>query len=244
MDGQNLTRASFRITAAMQRLFLIMDRQITALKAQKRDPNRINIYLDGEFAFGVSRIVAAWLQVGQFIDEQKIRTLQEQDAVEVGLQKSLRFLSYRPRSIKEVKQRLLKYGLSEEQIETVLERLIHSEMLNDDQFARLWVENRSEFRPRSHRLLSLELRQKGISEDEIQAALNDTKDDSALAYQAAVRYARRLNGLEWQMFRERLSAYLERRGFDYGTISPVVRQVWEEVSSNQGSEPNSDMKDF
>jgi len=223
----------------MQRLCLFMDGKITALKAQKRNPNRVNVYLEGEFAFGVSKIVAAWLQIGQFLDEHKIKTLQEQDAVEVGFQKALQFLSYRPRSEMEVRRRLGEHGFGEEQIEVILERLTRSDLVKDEQFARLWVENRSEFRPRSHRLLRIELLQKGISEDEIQAALGDTQDDSALAYQAAIRYARRLRGLEWREFRERLSAYLGRRGFDYGTLNPVVRQVWEELSALQGGKPDS-----
>jgi len=216
-----------------------MDGKITALKAQKSNPNRINVYLDGEFSFGVSRIVAAWLQIGQPIDEHKIKTLQELDAIEVGFQKALHFLSYRPRSEKEVRYRLEEHGFSSEQIDVLLERLIRSELVKDDQFARLWVESRSEFRPRSHRLLRIELLQKGISEEEIQAALSETEDDSALAYQAAIHYARRLRGQEWREFRERLSAYLMRRGFDYGTISPVVRQVWEEIFAIQDGQPDS-----
>ena len=49
-----------------------MDQKITALKAQKRNPNRINVYLDGIFAFGLARVVAAWLQVGQTLSDEKI----------------------------------------------------------------------------------------------------------------------------------------------------------------------------
>ena len=60
-----------------------MEGKITAIKAQKRNTNRINIYLDDQYAFGVSKIVAAWLQIGQYVDEHKINTLLEQDAIEV-----------------------------------------------------------------------------------------------------------------------------------------------------------------
>jgi regulatory protein len=217
-----------------------MEGKITAIKAQKRNPNRINVYLDGQFMFGVSKIVAAWLQIGQYLDEQKINSLLEQDAVEVGFQKAIRLISYRPRSQKEIQLRLHGYGFSEGQVKIIMERLIHSELVKDERFAKIWVENRTEFRPRSHRFLRMELIQKGISEDEIQAALSETEDDSALAYQAAIRYARRLRGQEWREFRERLSAYLGRRGFDYGTISPVVRQVWEEVHLLQSGQPDSE----
>ena len=63
-----------------------MTKKVTALKLQKRNKNRVNVYLDGEFAFGLARIVAAWLSTGQELTEEKIAELQAQDNVEVALQ--------------------------------------------------------------------------------------------------------------------------------------------------------------
>ena len=57
-------------------------KKITAIEVQKRSPNRVNIHLDGEFAFGLARIVAAWLRVGQDLSEEKIEQLQADDARE------------------------------------------------------------------------------------------------------------------------------------------------------------------
>ena len=73
----------------------------------------MNIYLDGEFAFGLAGIVAAWLKLGQELGEEKIASLKAEDEREVTYQKALHFLSYRPRSSAEVRQNLLKHGLSE-----------------------------------------------------------------------------------------------------------------------------------
>ena len=57
-------------------------KKISAIQVQKRNPNRVNIHLDGEYAFGLSRIVAAWLQVGQILDEDKIANiLRERDHI-------------------------------------------------------------------------------------------------------------------------------------------------------------------
>lgn len=205
-----------------------MERKITALKAQKRNPNRISVYLDGEYAFGLARIVAAWLSIGQILTEEKAAALKRQDALEVAYTKTLRFLSHRARSENEVRLRLREYGFDDEQTELVLQRLRDNRLVSDDQFAAEWIDNRSTFRPRSRRVLALELRQKGVAEDVIDDALSDAADDSILAYEAAMRYARRLEGLDWQMFREKLGGFLARRGFTYGTIVPVVRQVWDE----------------
>ncbi|HMD88236.1 MAG TPA: regulatory protein RecX [Anaerolineaceae bacterium] len=217
-----------------------MDQKITALKAQKRNPNRINVYLDGIFAFGLARVVAAWLQVGQTLNEEKIDSLQNQDTLELAYQKSLHLLGYRPRSENEVRRKLSEKGFSVEVIDSVSERLKSSGLIEDRQFAKNWVENRITFRPRSHRLMAIELRQKGVTDDAIQEALDTSVDDAALAYDAAIRYSRRLSGLEWGEFRERIYSYLRRRGFSYGTISTAVQRLWSELKPTEGTYHNTD----
>lgn len=212
---------------------LFMDRKITGLKVQKRNPNRVNIYLDGEYAFGLARIVSVWLKVGQALDENQIARLKGEDTEEVAFQKALKHLSYRPRSEAEIHQKLTSSGYSEPVIEAVIARLRDSKWIHDAQFAQLWVENRSAFRPRSRKLLTIELKQKGVHDDTIEAALADANDDSELAYQAAVRRVNRYAGLDWQQFREKLGGFLARRGFTYGTIAPIVRTLWSEVQSGK-----------
>lgn len=208
-----------------------MDRKITALKVQKRNPNRINVYLDGEYVFAVARIVGAWLQIGQELGEDKIATLREQDTREVAYQRALKFLNYRPRSESEIRRKLGELGFDEPIIVETLDRLREAALISDDRFARDWVENRSSFRPRSRRVMAMELRQKGVADDAIQKALDETVEEDKLAYQAAIQKARRWQGLEWPEFRERLGAYLMRRGFSYGTISGLVHQVWSELQA-------------
>ena len=208
-----------------------MERTITALKVQKKNPNRVNVYLDGEFAFGLTRITAAWLSVGQKLSEEKIKSLQQQDADEVAYQNGLNFISYRPRSEDEVRKKLADKGYDEVVISRAVERLKNNRVLGDDEFARLWVENRSTFRPRSRRMLRYELRHKGVEENTIQLALDAIEDESELAYRAGIRYARRLANLDWDTFRKKLAAFLGRRGFSYGTADPVVRRIWSEMQS-------------
>ena len=146
-------------------VFLIKSmRKITAIAVQKKNPNRVNISLDDEFAFGLSRIVAAWLRLGQELSDEKIAALQNEDAREVAYVKALRFLGYRARSVQEVRENLQKHEIPETVIEEVLKRLQDTNLLNDQQFAQAWVENRNTFRPRSRRALAMELRQKGLDD--------------------------------------------------------------------------------
>jgi regulatory protein len=203
-------------------------KKITAIVAQKKHPNRVNIHLDGEFAFGLARITAAWLRVGQELEEKKIEQLQVEDARERALQQALLFLGYRARSESEIRQNLRKHEIPETVIEETLGRLRKDGLANDDQFARAWVENRSTFRPRSRRMMALELRQKGLDDEAMQSALEDV-DDEALAYEAAQKRAPRLKSLEWSEFRKKLSDFLARRGFPYSVVASVVPRVWKET---------------
>ncbi len=206
-----------------------MDRTITAIKAQKRNPQRVAIYLDGEFAFGLARIVAAWLNVGKVLSAEEVLKYQDQDTLEVAYQKALHFISYRPRTTAEVQKKLVEKGFSEAVVAETLDRLQRNGLLNDAQFAQAWVENRMTFRPRSRRVLAFELRQKGVVDETIDQALGEKIDEESLAYAAGQRPARRLAGLEAREFRTRLGAFLARRGFPYDVVRPVVDRLWIEL---------------
>ncbi len=220
-----------------------MQRKITGLKVQKRNPNRVNVYLDGEFAFGLARIVAAWLQVGQILEDEKIAALQTQDEHEVAYQAAMRILDRRPHTAEEIRRKLQPKGYQPETVDAVLERLRQAGLVSDGQFARAWIENRSAFRPRSHRALALELRQKGVADEDIQTALEASADEEELANQAAGRYARRLAGLDWQTFRLKLGGHLARRGFNYETASQAVRKAWEDLRASTAEINNGTKED-
>ncbi len=201
--------------------------KVTALKVQKHHPNRVNVYLDNEFSFGLSRITAAWLQVGQELSSSKIAKLQAEDQREMAYMQAIRFLDYRPRSRTEVRRNLEKHSIPSDVINDVFKRLERSGLVNDERFAQDWVENRSEFRPRSRRALAFELHQRGLDDSAIKKALEGLNEE-ALAYQAAVKQARRIEKLPQRDFNNKLGSYLARRGFSYEIIKHVVAKVWEE----------------
>lgn len=216
-------------------------KKITALVVQKRNPNRVNVHLDGEYAFGLARIVAVWLRVGQELDEEKLKRLQVEDARERAVQQALLFLSYRARSESEIRQNLRKHEMPEEVIEETIARLRQDGLANDGQFAQAWVENRSTFRPRSRRMLAMELRQKGLDDEAVSSALEDV-DDEPLAYEAAKKRAPRLKALEWADFRKKLSEFLARRGFSYSVIAPVVTRIWNELQKDEKPYEEEDIR--
>jgi len=203
--------------------------KVTAIEPQQKNPQRVNIYLDGEFAFGLARIVAAWLKLGQELSDEKIASLKADDEHEAAYQKAVHFISYRPRSSAEVRQNLTKRGISEALVEATLNRLEANGLVNDRAFAQAWVENRNEFRPRSKSALRMELRRKGLDDEIIQSTLDENVDEEDLAFDAARKYAGRLAELEWPAFRQKLGSFLARRGFSYAIFAPVVSEVWKEI---------------
>lgn len=208
-----------------------MEHRITALTLQKRNRQRVNVYLDGEFAFGLARILAAWMQVGQVLSDEKIAQLKDSDEREAAYQRAIRFLNYRPRTENEIRKNLLKHNVPETVIDDVVQRLQRAGMLDDKRFADAWVENRADLHPRSRRALAYELKQRGVDQQLIQQSLAQVDDDQA-AYQAALRRSRKLQGLDWQDFRKKMYGYLARRGFDYETSAPVVNRVWNEINNS------------
>ncbi|MBN1661330.1 MAG: RecX family transcriptional regulator [Anaerolineae bacterium] len=200
---------------------------ITALQVQKKNPNRVNVYLDGRFAFGLPDIVAARLRHGQLLSEAEIAALQGEDAVERAYNRCLDYLAYRPRSVLEVRTYLKKREVAEAHAEAVIARLTRAGLLDDEAFARFWVENRERFRPRGPRALRYELREKGIDDRTIDQVLEPI-DASDGAYRSGRKKAEQLRNVDHDIFYRKLGAYLARRGFDYETAREVTDALWNE----------------
>ena len=211
-----------------------MARTVTAIKVQKRRRDRVNVYLDDEFAFGLQDILGAKLHVGQVLEEPDVVALRQEDDAERAYFRSLRYLSYRPRSEREIRQYLVGKEFGEPAIESALERLGRVHLVDDGAFARLWVENREALRPKGPWALRGELRQKGIADEIISDVLEDL-DEEASAIKASEKGARRLSALDEGIFRRRLFGYLQRRGFGYDVCRKVVDQRWHEAQAERES---------
>lgn len=209
-----------------------MSPTVTRLRFQAKNPERVNVYLDGAFAFSLPAVEAARLRKGQILTEEEVRGLQDLDAFQRAYDRALRFLKYRPRSTWEVRHYLQRKGESEARIEAVVAKLQAGQWLDDGAFARFWVENRQAFRPRGKRALRWELRRKGVDEATIEAALAEV-DGEAEAVALALQRAERWKGLDARTFRQRMLGYLIRRGFDYSEAVEATRQAWEALGHEE-----------
>lgn len=215
--------------------------KVTALKVQAKNKNRVNVYLDGKFAFGLVKIEAIRLRIGQELNEADLAAIRAADEAEMAYEKTLNFLSYRQRSEAEIKRYLKKKEVPEAQAQAIVDRLKRAGLLNDSSFAEMWVDNRTTFKPKAKRVLKAELRAKGVPAAEIEAAVADV-DEAGAALKLALARAPRLKRQKLSKldFRKKLSDYLARRGFDYETISDAVEQAWNEPGDDPGSPEAAD----
>jgi len=210
--------------------------KITALKIQKRRQDRVNVFIDDQYAFSLQDTLAARLHLGQDLDEQTIQDLRHHDDAEKAYEDALYYLSYRPRATREIARHLQEKGIDPEVIECVLARLIRARLVDDRDFAHSWIENRTAFRPRGTRALRIELRQKGIEDEIVEDALQNI-DEEGNAQAAGRQALRRLAVLEEPVFRRRLLSLLLRRGFSYGVARQVTDDLWQEAHTQQETLP-------
>jgi regulatory protein len=202
--------------------------KITSLEIQKKNKERVNVFIDGEFAFGLNLMDAAHLKKGQVLSEQDIARLKQDDDIVKAVDSALRFLEYRPRSTAEVRQNLNKKQLPPQIIEDAMARLQNLGYLDDEQFARFWVENRDTFKPRGPLALRMELRQKGVADPIIDRVVS-TIDTQDAAYRAAQKKLRRYRGETVFDFKRKLGGFLGRRGFDFDVINDVLHRIIQEL---------------
>lgn len=207
--------------------------KITALRTGKRSAKRVNLFLDGKFAFSLDAdtVSKERLEVEQELLDEQIEALANADNRSRAFNAAIQFISYRPRSEAELRERLQRRGFAEGAQDSVVASLREQGLIDDVAFAEFWKSNRETFSPRSQWLTGLELKRKGIADNIVEQVV-DTIDDDDAAYRAALTKVRSLASSDYQLFRRRLGDYLKRRGFAYGVINRAVERLWQE----QGAE--------
>lgn len=214
-----------------------MQKTVTSLKLNVRRPHLVDVYLDGKHEMKVMKLIALTLSVGQVLAPEEIEGVKQRSYEEKMYQQAVGLVSRRPRSEREIRERLKRKNVPDETQEVVIARLHEARLLDDMAFARSWVENRITFRPRSAWAIKTELMKKGVSSEKIDEVLEGF-DDEAAVFQAASVGARKYRNLDRELFRKRLGAYLARRGFQYHLIGPAVEH---ELQEHAGSEEESEV---
>ena len=212
---------------------------ITEISAQRKFRNRVNIEIDGSFAFGLHMdlVLSAGLSKGVDLSSEIIDGLLEEDSFLKAREKAFHFLGYRARSTEEVRTRLSREYYSQEAVERVITRLIDLDMLDDQKFAREFAEGRVRNKGYGPERIRQDLRQKGITPEIVEAEISRVFGEFApadLAATSAEKIFGRLSRFKDKHIRKKkLSDYLLRRVFSYEQMNLAFEKLEQFVTGKQ-----------
>jgi len=195
--------------------------KITALKQGVKNPNRVNVFVDGkyEFSLDVTQVVDFKLKVGLEISEERLEELKKASEFGKLYQRTLEWVLVRPRSIRETSDYLYKKiyekKLDKEYIDRIIGRLIEKKYLSDFEFAKWYVENRFVKKGVSQKRLKMELMKKGVAAEIIDDVIGGRDDAEEILKIIAKKRAKYDD--------EKLTAYLCRQGFSYQQVRDLVQ---------------------
>ena len=194
--------------------------RITKIESQKRKQNRYSIYIDGKFALGVNEeiLLSFKLKEEMEIDTPLLEEITHAEEKQKIKEQALNLLSYRARSKKELMDRLKQKGAEVQCINEVLANLESLGLINDLEFAKIWVRERGKsygpFKLRN------ELLRKGVSKEIIDKLLSEFSE-LELAQNIAQRWLNLHKHLSEEVLKRRLFGFLARRGISYDTIKSL-----------------------
>lgn len=207
--------------------------KITAISAQKRDSNRVNVYVEGKYRFSLDdyQLVDLGVKVGNDYGEEQLIGLENESRFGKAYARTLEYCLLRPHSQREIEDYLrrktkpkldknsrLRPGITPDIARRVVDRLIQKGYINDEKFARFWVENRFVNKGISTRKLRAELYKKGVSSKLIETVLDESERNDENEIEKIIEKKRSRYTDE-----SKLIAYLARQGFDYDDIKNAIK---------------------
>ncbi|MCU0372611.1 MAG: RecX family transcriptional regulator, partial [Ignavibacteria bacterium] len=140
--------------------------KITGIEHQKKD-GRFNIFIDGEFAFGLYRetVYNFGLRVNDELTQPEIDRMRTEDELNFGKKVAFRYLNYKPRSEKEVRTKLHQKKITEKTIDEIITVLKDLKFIDDANYAKMYVESKVTLKPEGRRVLKMKLAGKGIEKE-------------------------------------------------------------------------------
>jgi regulatory protein len=208
-------------------------RKITDIQVQKKRRDRVAVFLDGEFAFGLHQdvLLAAGIATGDELTPERIEAIQRLESRRSGRDKAIRLLAHRARSRKEIVDRLKQAGYEPQDIDWVIEELQRLRLLDDAEFARLFARTRMITKPVGAFLLRQELKQRGVAEKEIEAAVvagYEEQSERQVARELAIKNKKKQVKLDEDKAKQRVSDFLLRRGFHWDIVNEIIED-WDNL---------------
>ncbi len=211
---------------------------VTDVQTQVKRAERRSIFINGEFAFGVSEdtYVRYALYKGRVVTAELLEEIRREDELVQCKQTAMRFLERRMRSRQEVERKLAGKEYSPEAIEATLRFLTEYRLVDDREFARVFVSDQLLRRPLGKRRLGDELRRKGLDKEEIAETLGSAigaEDELANAMAAAEKKARTIRHDDPRKWERSMASFLAGRGFGWDVVGKVLTRFREERKHQQ-----------
>lgn len=194
---------------------------ITAIKQQERLKGRYSIYADEKYVFSLSEgaLLDEKLYIGMELSREQVKDYKKLSADDKAYGLTLAYVARRPRSEWELRDYLRRKGYDEVVSEQIMERLRTLGFVNDESFARSWVDNRRLLKPVSKRRLQQELRQKRVSDEVISKVLQEDETDEQDTLRQLITRKRKQTRYQDN---QKLMQYLARQGFNYDDIKSAM----------------------
>lgn len=202
--------------------------KITKIEVQKRNKDRVSIYIDNKFAFGIDNELRYKynLSEGKEVEEDYIQTIikaEEQNKVNM---EAMNLISYRQRTVKEMQSRLKRKGYEDEYIKKAIEYCKSYGYIDDKAFANSYINDKRNLNKLGSNRIKYELIEKGVSKEIINEVLEvDENYELEMAMELALKRINSYKNDDKVKKYRKLSGYLQRRGYSYSVISKVMDEV-------------------
>lgn len=193
---------------------------ITRITEQAKDKKRCNLYLDGTFYCGLTleSVMRERLKVGMIVERETLDQIQIESEKETALEKAYGHLSHSMKTERDMRDFLKRKGYVEPVVDYVLEKLRSYGFVDDSEYAVRYASSAG--KAKGKKLIAMELRLKGVGDEEIDSALDALKDETASARAVYEKYMRGKEKTRETQYKA--MKYLMGKGFDYETAKEVI----------------------
>ncbi|MCU0372025.1 MAG: RecX family transcriptional regulator [Ignavibacteria bacterium] len=201
--------------------------KITSIEHQKKD-GRFNIFIDGEFAFGLYRetVYNFGLRVNDELTQEEIDRMRTEDELNFGKKVAFRYLNYKPRSEKEVRTKLHQKKISEKTIDEIITVLKDLKFIDDANYAKMYVESKVTLKPEGRRVLKMKLAGKGIEKElSLKTVEENYTEETEIrkAKDLINKYSKRVKAKNPADKKQKIYRHLLSKGFSFDVISRVLK---------------------
>lgn len=201
--------------------------KITSIEPQKKKANRFSIFIDGIYSFSLEDIDLAklGLKEGQETTCEDIEFYKKTYEFSKAINSALRYVSFKRRTQSQLKKKMLELGYDEDTTQKVILKMKEFRYLDDEQYAEDYIKDRVNMRPSGKRLIAIELKNKGISEQTIREKIESSEvDEYKLAYGLAQKRISRIQNIDRKEL-QKVYAFLMRKGFSSSLALKVLKDL-------------------